>query len=331
MRQFFRLLPIAVSLLAAAIPLGLASLAHAEDLATRMEAIRLLQHADAVSSPSHVMPNHKQDVQFRAYAVDGTAKNGTLEAIFSPDANRHEIVFENYDAISITYTDRRVQNDYQPAPPETLEMARLIPLHMVHFDKSDVIGSINPSTLFGRAAKCIQFQTINGRTYESNEICLDTENGTLLRLSVGNEVTENADFFDFEGMLLPKHIRHYINGTLRMEIEQQFTRIDTPIDWTALTPPHPHYFHFCKQSQRPVLLSGEQPAGAGPGPWYDVKVQAVIDLEGRVEQANVLPKGRPDLEKQAIAIVSNWKFSPAICNGHPTVTYADITVHFPPQ
>lgn len=331
MRPFFRLLPIVISLLVVTIPLSLPPRAGAQDLVTRMEAIRLLQHADAVSSPSHVMPNRKQEVKFRAYALDGTTKDGTLEAIFTPDANRHEIVFGSYDAISITYTDQRVQNEYQPPPPETLEMARQIPLRMVHFDNSDVIESIAPATLFGREAKCIHFQTINGRTLQTNEICIDAENGTLVRLSVGNEVVENTDFFNFEGMLLPEHIRHYINGTLRMELEQHFTRIDAPIDWTALMPAHPYYFHFCKQSQRPVLLSGEQPTGAGPGPWYDVKVQAIIDRQGNVEQANVLANGRPDLEKQAIAIVSGWKFTPAVCNGHPTVTNADLVVHFPPQ
>jgi len=303
----------------------------AQDMPTRVEAVRLMDLAHAASSPSHPLPNHKQDVKFRAYGLDGTTKDGTFESISGSDHEWYEIKFGTYHALTLRYPGGRAQNEYQPSPPELLEMDHLIPLLLARFDKSDVIQSITPATLFGRSAKCIDFETINGRSNQVNEICVDEANGTLVRYNVGDELIENTDFFSFEGMQLPQHIRHYLNGKLRMEVDQSFSLVEGPVDWEAMTPPNPHYFHMCGQYLRPTIQSAPQPSSAGPGPWYDVRVQGVIGSDGKVREANVFPNGRPDLEKQAVEIVSGWQFSAAICDGRPTPAIADLVVHFPPQ
>lgn len=196
---------------------------------------------------------------------------------------------------------------------------------------SDTIHFITPATLFGRRAKCIQFETVNGRTHQSNEICVDEELGTLIRWNVGEDLIENTDYSQFEGILLPAHIRHYINGKLRMEIEQKFSVMDGPIDWAALTPPNPTTLRACQQYRRPIIQSAPQPATAGAGPWYDVHVHGVIGEDGHVREAAVLAAGRADLEQQAVQIVSGWVFSPGVCNGKPIPVSADLVVHFPPQ
>lgn len=304
---------------------------HAQDIAVRTEAIRLMARASAVSHPSHVMPNHRTELTFRAYDMDGTAKDGEASTIISGDIERHEIHFGDFNGVSIHYPDRIVQSDYQPPPPAILELSRLTPLLIGRFDKSDVIDSITPATLFGRSAKCIQFETIAGRTHQSNEICIDEAQGMLVRWNVGDELIEDTDYVSFQDILVPQHIRHYINGKLRMEIEQKFSVIDGPIDWAALTPPNAHTLRACKPYVRPVIQSAPQPSDAGAGPWYDVKVHGVIGPDGHVREASVFPAGKPDLEKRAIDIVSSWIFSPPLCSGKPTVASADLVVHFPPQ
>jgi len=304
---------------------------RAQDMPLRVEAVRLLERANAVSRPAHIMPSHKQEVTFRAYRLDGTTQDGTYDVIYSGNIERYDIVFGNYHAISLHFPDKIVQNAYQPPPPEALEVDNLTPILLGRFDKSDTIHSITQATLFARGAKCIQFETVNGRTHQSNEICVDEELGTLIRRNVGEDLVENTDYSQFEGILLPAHIRHYINGKLRMEIEQKFIVIDGPIDWAALTPPHPTTFGACQQYRRPIIQSAPQPAGAGPGPWYDVQVHGVIGEDGHVHQASVLAVGRDDLEQQALQIVSAWVFSPGVCNGKPVPVGADLVVHFPPQ
>ena len=199
---------------------------RAQDMPVRVEAIRLVERANSVSHPNHLMPNHRLDVTFRAYGLDGTTQDGTSNTIISGDIERYDIVLGNYHAISIHFPDKIVQNEYQPPPPETLELDTLTPLLVGRFDESDTIHSITPATLFGRPAKCIHFETVNGRTHQSNEICVDDQLGNLVRWNVGEDLIEDTDYSSFEGMLLPTHIRHYINGKLRMEIEQKFSVID---------------------------------------------------------------------------------------------------------
>jgi hypothetical protein len=326
MLPFFRALPFLSVFL-----LGCSFHLRAQGMPVRVEGVRLMERANAVSRPAHIMPNHRQDVAFRAYGLDGTTRDGTFNVIYSGDSERYETVLGNYHAISLHFPDRIVQKDYQPPPPETLELDALTPLLIGRFDKSDTIHSITPATLFGRHAKCIQFETVNGRTHQSNEICVDEELGTLIRWNVGEDLIENTDYSLFEGVLLPAHIRHYINGKLRMEIEQKFSVIDGPIDWAALTPPNPQTFRACKQYRRPIIQSAPQPASAGAGPWYDVQVHSVIGEDGHVYEASVLTVGEDNLEKQAVQIVSGWVFSPGLCNGKPIPVSAELVVHFPPQ
>lgn len=326
MLPFFRALRILpVFLLVFSFPL------RGQSMPVRVEAVRLLERANAVSRPSHMMPNHKQEVTFRAYGLDGSTKDGQFNGIYSGDIERYETLFGDYHAISIHFPDKIVQNGYQPPPPETIEMDNLTPLRIGQFDKSDTIHSITPATLFGRRAKCIQFETVNGRSHQSNEICVDEELGTLIRWNVGEDLIENTDFSFFEGIWLPTRIRHYINGTLRMDIQQTFSVLDGPIDWAALTPPNPDTLRACKQYRRPIIQSAPQPTSAGAGPWYDVRVHGVIGEDGHVREAAVLPEGRADLEKQAVQIVSGWIFSPGVCNGEPIPVDANLVVHFPPQ
>jgi TonB-like protein len=301
----------------------------AQDMPIRVEAVRLLERANSVSRPSHMMPNHQIDQTFRAHRLDGTTQDGTSSDIISGDIERFETSFGPYHAIGIQYPDKIVQNEYQPPPPETLELEALVPLLIGRFDQSDTINFIAPATIFGRHARCIHFETINGRAHQSNEICVDDELGVLLRWHVGEDMIEDSDYTSFEGMWLPTHIRHYINGRLRMEIEQKFAVIDGPIDWASLTPPNPATLRACQQYRRPIIQSAPQPADAGPGPWRDVQVHGVIAEDGAVREAAVLASGPDDLEKRAIQIVSSWTFSPGLCNGKAVPVMADLVVHFP--
>jgi hypothetical protein len=311
--------------------LAFSATGFAQDISVRVEAIRLLEQANAVSRPSHPMPPVREEGTFRAYALDGTTKDGRFDNLRDGDIERFESVFGRYHAIAIHYPDKIVENDAEPDPPEIRELNGLIPLLIGQFDKSDTIESITPATLFGRAAKCIRFETVNGRSSQSNEICVDEERGTLARWHVGEDLVEQTDYVQLEGVWMPTHIRHYINGTLRMEIEQKFSAVERPIDWAALTPPNPHTLRTCHPYKPPVIQSAPQPSSAGPGPWYDVLVQAVIGKDGHVYDAAVLPAGRPDLEKQAVQIASGWVFSAPLCSGKPTVVDAQLVVHFPPQ
>ena len=159
MRTFFRALQFfTIFLIASTIR------PSAQDMPVRVEAVRLLERGNAVSRSTRILPNRKLDVTFRAYAPDGTAKDGTYSVIYAVDSERYETHFGDYNSISIHLPDRIVQSEYVPPPMESLEVYHLAPVVNGRFDESDIINSITPATLFGRRAKCIQFETVFGRT-----------------------------------------------------------------------------------------------------------------------------------------------------------------------
>src|SRR5262249_24339068 len=163
----------------------------------------------------------------------------------------------------------------------------------------DVIHSITAATISGRPAKCIHFETINGRAHQSNEICVDAEQETVLRWNVGDQLIEDSGYSMFEGSWIPEHIRLYVSGQLRIEIGQKLSLMEGPIDWDALAPENPVVFRPCQKYERALVKSAPQPANAGGGPWYDVKVHGTIGEDGRVHEAAAVAAGRPELERQA--------------------------------
>jgi hypothetical protein len=303
----------------------------AQDMDIRVEAVRLIDRAYAVCSSTKTEPNYKQEVTFRSYDADGAATDGTYNVIYSGEIEWSEVTFGDYHLINLQRPDKTLKSTTAPPPLQTLEMLKLVPLTIGRFDHSDTIQSITPATITGRPAKCIHFETVNGKTHQSNEICVDAEQGPVLRWSVGDELVEDSGYYMFEGVWRPAHIRQYLNGRLRMEIEQKLTLIEGTIDWASLTPQNAATYVACQKYERPLIQSAPQPPTAGPGPWYDVKVHGNIETDGRVHNAEVLAAGRPEIEKEAVRLVSQWVFTPAMCDGRPVAALANIIVHFPPQ
>src|SRR5580698_1550055 len=117
---------------------------RAQDLSVRVEAVKLMEHANEVSRPTHRIRNHKEEITFRAYRLDGTTIDGRGDNIIAGDIERYETTFGDYHSISIHFPDRIVQNDSPPEPAEAFELEKLTPLLIGQFDKSDVIHSIRP-------------------------------------------------------------------------------------------------------------------------------------------------------------------------------------------
>jgi hypothetical protein len=68
---------------------------------------------------------------------------------------------------------------------------------------------------------------------------------------IGDEIIENADYFQISKIWLPHQIRQYINGKIRMEEEQTGSLLEAPIDLMTLAPPNPKYFTSANSSAPP--------------------------------------------------------------------------------
>jgi protein TonB len=59
-----------------------------------------------------------------------------------------------------------------------------------------------------------------------------------------------------------------------------------------------------------------------------VIVEAVIDEQGRVTDVRIL-RGLPmGLDREAVAAVRQWRFTPATLQGKPVKVYFSLTVNF---
>ena len=241
--------------------------ANAQDLSVRVEAIRLMERANAVSRPTHRIRNHKEEITFRAYRLDGTTIDGRSDNIIAGDIERYETTFGDYHSISVHFPDKIVQNEAPPPSAETLELEKLTPLLIGEFGQvghhrfhhAGLLSTAGPP---GASSS----ETVNGKTRQPlNEICFDDELGALVRWHVAEDLIEDSDYVSFEGVLMPRTIRHYINGKLRMEVKQEFSVIEGPIDWAALTPPDAHPLRTCHDYRPPAIQSAPQPSDAWSG------------------------------------------------------------------
>ena len=305
--------------------------AKAQDMNVRVEAVRLMERVIAVSSSTKPLPDYRQDISFRTYAPDGAVKDGTYSTIFSGQIERSEILYGDFHIVTLQTPEKTLKSTAAAPPVEIWWLMKLVPLTLGRFDKSDVIHSITLATISGRPAKCIHFETINGRAHQSNEICVDAEQGPVLRWNVGKQLIEESEYSAFEGSLLPQQIRLYLDGKLRMEFGQKLALMEGPIDWDALAPENPVTYTQCQKYARALVQSAPQPANAGAGPWYDVIVHATIGRDGHVSEAAAVAAGRPELEQEAVRLVSQWVFTPPMCDGEPASGFTAMTVHFPPQ
>ena len=303
----------------------------AEDVKLREDAVRLLERANQVSLPGTV-PNYEQIVTFRVHYLDGSSKEGSYSRVAAgADGYREEEIFGDYHAISVRSGDRMSSTQGWAEPPEFRELREQLPVHLGRFDHEDVIRSIEDTTLQGRAAKCVHFDTHFGATVQHNQLCMDAERGVLLHWQVGEETIENADYFAVGDLWEPAHMVRSLRDAPRMEIDQKITVSEGPADPNLFTPPTAHWNKLfqCRTWRRAIGISTPQPPPGSRGTsTVDVIVTGMIRETGKTEALKIQSSSRPDLDAEAIATVSQWTFQPMLCNDKLSTQGADFVVHF---
>jgi TonB family protein len=77
----------------------------------------------------------------------------------------------------------------------------------------------------------------------------------------------------------------------------------------------------------------EQPPRYTPTAMYEkaqgsVEVQAVVDIDGTINQARIVRPLHPELDEQAILAVKQWRFAPGTMNGKPVPVLVEIELSF---
>jgi hypothetical protein len=314
-----------------AVILSSGTLLPAEDVELRDKAVQLLEIANAVSLPG-ALRNYRQAVKFRVYESESTAKEGSYTRVSAGARGfREEITFGSLHTVTVVSGDRvsatRTENDL----PEVRALRRELPVHLARFDAQDTIRSIEETTIAGRPARCIHFDTQFGGTLQVNQICLDGSNGAIVLWVVGDERIESSDYFKVATLWEPGHIRRYVGGVLRMDIEQRMEAIEGAVDPNVFAPPSKEWNQLspCKNQRRAVAISTPMPPPGNAGTdIVDVVVHGWIWSDGSVRLTQVESSTRPDLNEEALKTVSTWRYLPLMCNDRVATTDGDLVVHF---
>ena len=305
---------------------------NAEDVRLREQAVQLLERANAASLLAGFR-DYAQVVSFSFHdLLNGQIKDGTFSRTSAgSEGRRDELTYGDYHALSVFAGDRTSSTRISNEAPEIEELLQQLPIYLGRFDEKDVIKSIDDSNVLGRTAKCINFDTHLGAGIQVNQICVDSERGTLLRWHVGDDLIENSDFFQFAKLWEPGHIRHFVGGALRLEIEQHVDPTSVPVDVKAFSPPTGEWQRWwhCEDHRRPVGISMPMPPPGTEGTnIVDVVVRGLITDKGAVKPTIIVSSRRPDLNEEAMKLVATWKFTPLMCNDKVATTVADFVVHF---
>jgi TonB family protein len=300
-----------------------------EDIQLREKAITLVERANVASMARPFAP-YEQTIVFRVYSPGKGTQEGRFTSVtIGPRSYRDEYEYGDFRLLVVVNGDMIADvGNRAVAPLEVRKLTTLNPIYHVSFDRSDVIRDIQEVSVAGRAAECIDFETIVGEKHDTNQICVDRQLGTLVRVRTGGETITNSDFFRLHGANYPARIS-YENGEIRLDLEQTMTHFDgTPDPNLLVAPPDAKVMHVCLAYVRPYGQNLPQPKPGTGTQNVDVMLHGTIGPDGKIHDAMINRSGRDDLNNEALKIFSTWTFTPAVCNGKPIEVPADVTLHF---
>ena len=303
----------------------------AQDFQLREEAVRLLERANVVSIPPN-LPNLERTVRFRVLDSASGPQEGTFtRVVVQGTGRRDEVVFGDYHLINVwlwTGGHLATTRTSEVSPPVIHDVERLTPISLVMFDDEDVINAITDSLADGRPVRCIQFSTVAGTKRDENELCVDSVNGTLVSEKLGNQLIENSQFFPFANALYPGRVTYTYAGIPRLEISQSMAELTEVTPDVLAAPSDAQIRDFCKTFRRAFGISKPQPKPGEGGGDTDLVLRGVIGEDGKVHDAVVQYSDRPDLNSEALSVIQQWVFTPAMCDGRPVSNSASFTLHF---
>jgi TonB family protein len=301
----------------------------AQDAHLRQEAETLLERADSLSS-FPTFHSYEQTITFRSISSVGMQEGRFTSVVQGPRSYRDEYEFGNYRLLVVVNGNMVADvGDRAGAPVEVRRMTRLNHPYTARFDDTDIVRSIQNVEVNGRLARCIEFDTVKGEKTAANELCIDKQLGLIARARANGETITNSDFFPYRNSYLPAHIV-YEQNDLRMELEQTKTLTDGPFDSNFLTPPPEAKMigKTCLTYRRPFGKFMPQPKPGNGGGNADVMVHVTVRTDGAIREPSIDVSEREDLNQEALQLATEWRFTPATCNGTPLEIPAEVTLHF---
>jgi hypothetical protein len=298
-----------------------------EDPALRAEAVRLVERANLASTPG-IWPPNEMVLRFHVgdppagFPIDGDY----VSSIGGAGLRRQVWSYGDFHYTQVRNGQRLKLNHGTVTMPAVLQVLNEIaPIYLVRFDNQDIIRATGSPS---EGTRCIQFDTVTGERTQSNEICVDEKNGWLTSIRAGDVVTKNSNFFPFGQSFLPGHIERWRGNRLLMSVDETVTlKNDYPPEYFDVPADSPAF--LCPDFRRAFEIHTPQPEPRRSSTEVmDIRLYGYIDQNGRVGGLKPIETTYPDLNAEAIQIVSKWTYAPAQCGGKPAWWQTTFTVHF---
>jgi hypothetical protein len=298
-----------------------------EDPKLRAEAVRLVERANQISTPG-VWPPNEMRLRFRLGSPpEGFPAEGEyVSSVGGPGLRRQEWSYGDYRYTQVRNGQRlRLDQASVPPPAAMNTLNEMAPIYLVRFDDRDIIREIAQPA---EGVRCVRFDTVTGEQRQANEICVDEQNGWLLSIRTGDVLTKNSEFFPFGKSFLPGHIERWRGSQLIMAVEETVTlKDDYPADFFEV--PGDSKAFLCQDFRRAFAIHTPQPQpGTVSNDVIEVRLAGNIGTNGRVSSLRPVETVRPDLNTEAVSLVSAWTYSPAECGGEPVMWQTIFTVQF---
>ena len=147
---------------------------------------------------------------------------------------------------------------------------------------------------------------------------------------MGDETTRNSRFFAFHEAFLPAHIEHWRGDAELIEIDETVSdRNNYPPDFFSV--PDTATGFICQEFREAYPKNTPQPPPQASAEVHDITLRGLIGFDGHVTRLTAVDQARPDLNEEAIKLVSTWTYTPASCGGKPAMWWTLFTVHFKGQ
>ena len=305
--------------------------AASEDPQLRSEAVRLLERAMMLTTPT--WPANEEFFKFKVmYPAPGEASEGTMKIGVKTTGNkRWEFVYGAYKFFQVQNGPEYATYRTAPVEPAVVTAVRkLVPVYQGQFDASDVIRNISEAKVYGIAARCIDFETIRGAFQGTGKVCVDSASGFLLSIRQGKETIRQSVYYRFNDASLPGHIERWVDGEKIFEIDSKVAvrkdfepeYFDYPQDAKIMTQCKSFHRAFADQTPQPEAKTFSQEL-------VTVKVHGRVGKDGKPMSLKLLSLGvRQDLADEALTIVAKWTFHPAQCEYQASTQEMDFEVVF---
>jgi len=202
----------------------------------------------------------------------------------------------------------------------------------LRFDTTDIIHKVTDKNVEGIAARCVEYETVTGRTSRRSELCIDPSAGTMLRWSRNGYETIWQEFATFRDRVYPKKALVKEKGETILEINSEFSDLTGMNDSMFNIPDGFQKRPACEKTSRPVRIKGEDPifphSIGAIEPGGRVLIELKIDKTGKVKIAQVMQSVARDLDEAAMEAVKTWSFEPAKCDGTPIEQRFPVEINF---